>query len=168
MAIKLSSAVRLAELLSPATIALQLRSSQRDGVLSELVMLVPSLAAKPEAREALCRALREREQLHSTGIGDGLALPHTRNPLPGLEQPVIVYGRHPTGIAFGAIDGAPVRQFFLLAATSVSQHLFILARISRLLRQPQIRQGLLAASSPQKVLELLREAEAHLPQPVVS
>jgi nitrogen PTS system EIIA component len=164
MAMNSPNALRLAGLLVPTAIELQLKAAQRDDVLSELVNLIPSLTALPEARESLRRALLEREQLHSTGIGDGIALPHTRSPLPGLlTEPMIVYGRHPLGIAFGAIDGTPVRQFFLLAATNVSQHLHILARISRLLRQPAIRQGLLSASTPQRVLDIFREAEAHLP-----
>lgn len=158
------NAVRLSELLSPAAIELHLKANERKAVLAELVGLIPALASAPEARESFCRALLEREELHSTGIGDGIALPHTRSPLPGLmTQPVIVYGRHPVGIPFGAIDGAPVRQFFLLAATSVSQHLYILARISRLLRQPAVRQELLAAGTAEKVLNVFREAEAHLP-----
>jgi mannitol/fructose-specific phosphotransferase system IIA component (Ntr-type) len=125
---------------------------------------IPELAQRPEGQQALLRALIDREQLHSTGIGDGVALPHARNVLPDLlRKPVIVFGRHPKGIAFGAIDGAPAQLFFLLVATSVSQHLFILARISRLLRQPNVRQELLKAATPEKIIALIREAEAHLP-----
>ena len=110
-----------------------------------------------------CTALREREELHSTGIGDGVALPHARNALVGLvDHPIIVFGRHPQGIPYGAIDGMPARLFFLLVAPTVTQHLAVLARVSRLLRDPKIRQGLLAASSAENVLAIIRDAESRM------
>ena len=135
--------------------------ADRDAVLQELVGLVPELAALPDARQTLLRALIERELLHSTGIGDGIAIPHARNALVGLvNRPIIVFGRHDAGVAYGAIDGAPARLFFLLIAPTVTQHLAMLARISRLLRDPRLRQGLLSAQSPAEVSQFLRDAES--------
>jgi mannitol/fructose-specific phosphotransferase system IIA component (Ntr-type) len=153
----------LSELISPATINLNLQSADREAVLDELVHQIPALAKDPDARQKLVRALHEREQLHSTGIGDGVALPHARNALVGLvDRPLIVFGRHTQGIPFGAIDGAPARIFFLLVAPTVTEHLAVLARISRLLRDPALRQNLLSADSAKKVLTLIREAEGKL------
>jgi nitrogen PTS system EIIA component len=155
--------ISLSELLSPGGINLNLQSAQRDDVLGELVNLIQEVAAQPEARQTLLHALREREQLHSTGIGDGVALPHARNALVGLvNHPVVVFGRHNQGIPYGAIDGAPARLFFLLIAPTVTEHLAILARLSRMLRDPKLRKNLLAAETPQKVLELIREAETRM------
>ena len=132
---KNSNAVVLSELLSPAAINLDLKSADRESVLGELVNQIPQLIKQPEARQTLLRALHEREQLHSTGIGDGIALPHSRNALVGLvDQPIMVFGRHKQGIPYDAIDGVPARLFFLLVAPTVTQHLAILARLSRLLR----------------------------------
>lgn len=146
--------------LSPATINLNLKSTDRSGVLEELVEQIPALADRPDARQTLLRALHEREQLYTTGIGDGVALPHARNALVGLvDRPVIVFGRHADGIPYGSIDGAPARLFFLLVAPTVTQHLAILARISRLLRNPKLRQGLLAAEDSAKVIEMIQAAE---------
>jgi mannitol/fructose-specific phosphotransferase system IIA component (Ntr-type) len=160
---KHSGTVILSELISPATINLNLKATDRDSVLAELVAQVPAIANLPEARQTLLRALQEREQLHSTGIGDGIALPHARNALVGLvDQPVIVFGRHAQGIPYGAIDDAPAQLFFLLVAPTVTQHLAVLARVSRLLRTPKVRQELLAADSAKKVLAIVREAEAKL------
>lgn len=154
------AAMKISELLSPRSINLNLKSSDRDSVLAELVNQIPQLADQPAARETLLRALHDREQLHSTGIGDGIALPHARNALVGLvDQSIIVFGRHPTGIAYGAIDQIPARLFFLLIAPTVTQHLGILARISRLLRDPRLRQNLLAVDKPEKVITVLKEAE---------
>ncbi len=160
---KNAHAVVLSDLLSPAAINLNLASSDREAVLGELVAQIPQLAKQPAAREALLRALREREQLHSTGIGDGIALPHARNALVGLvDHSIIVLGRHPNGVPYGALDGIPARLFFLVIAPTVTQHLAILARLSRLLREPKLRQNLLTADRPEKVVALIREAEGKL------
>lgn len=151
----------LGELLSPATIKLQLAGQNRDAVLTELVNQIPEIADRPEDRQKLLRALQEREQLHSTGIGDGVALPHARNALVGLvNQPIVVFGRHDTGIPYSSIDGAPARLFFLLIAPTVTQHLAILARLGRILRDPKLRKALLTAESPAKVVSLIKDAEA--------
>src|SRR5690348_15084373 len=125
----------LSDSLAPSAIQLDLKSKNRSEVLRELAALIPEIANRTDAQQTLVRALEEREQLHSTGIGDGIALPHARNALVGLvEKPVIVVGRHPQGIPFGAIDNKPAQLFFLLIAPTVTQHLAILARVSRLLR----------------------------------
>jgi mannitol/fructose-specific phosphotransferase system IIA component (Ntr-type) len=158
-----ASSVVLNELLSPATINLDLKSATRDAVIEELVDQIPQFKNQPEERQTLVRALHEREELHSTGIGDGIALPHARNALVGLvDKSIIVFGRHATGIPYGAIDRVPARIFFLLIAPTVTQHLGILARISRLLRDPKVRQNLLSADSPESVLSIIRSAEAKL------
>ena len=157
----LSKPTPISELLSPSRVKVDLQSTDRDSVLEELVDLIPEIARHPESRQTFLRALHEREQLHSTGIGDGIALPHARNALVGLvDQPVIVFGRHVKGIPYDAIDSAPARLFFLLIAPTVTQHLGILARLSRLLRDPKVRKQLLAADRPEKVISLLGEAEA--------
>ena len=158
-----SGTMVLSQLMSPTSVNLDLKGTDRDTVLEELVNQIAAIAKQPEARQTLLRALNEREQLHSTGIGDGVALPHARNALVGLvERPVIVFGRSVQGVPFGAIDGAPSKLFFLLVAPTVTEHLSMLARISRLLREPKLRRDLLAADSAKKALLLIREAEAKL------
>jgi len=157
------NSVVLSELLSPPTIKLTLNGRDRDAVLQELVDSIPKIEENPVMRTTLLRALHEREQLHSTGIGDGVALPHARNALVGLvDKPVIVFGRHPTGIPYGSIDGKPAQLFFLLIAPTVTLHLAVLARISRVLRDGKLRQGLLNVDRPEKALSLIRDAEAKL------
>jgi mannitol/fructose-specific phosphotransferase system IIA component (Ntr-type) len=158
-----ASSMVLNELLSPGTINLNLKSSTPETVIEELVDQIPQFKDQPEERQTLIKALHEREQLHSTGIGDGIALPHARNALVGLvDKPIIIFGRHPTGIPYNAIDRVPARIFFLLIAPTVTQHLGMLARISRLLRAPKVRQNLLSADSPERVLATIRDAEAKL------
>jgi nitrogen PTS system EIIA component len=155
--------VILAELLSASNIRLELAGADRATVLAELAAAIPELAGQPEARAKLLSALEEREQLCSTGIGDGIALPHARNALVGLvEKPVLVFGRHRRGLPFSAVDGKPAKIFFLLVAPTVTQHLQMLARLSRVLRNAALRRGLLKANSPEAVIELLTVAEQGL------
>jgi mannitol/fructose-specific phosphotransferase system IIA component (Ntr-type) len=163
MAMPDSPWLSISELTSPNTVLLHLTGQHRDEILRQLVESVPELADRPEGRQALLRALQDREELHSTGIGDGIALPHARTALTGLvEHPAIVIGRHPLGIPFGAMDHRPVRLFFLLVTTSVTQHLQVLARVSRLLRDASLRQRLLTAEQPDRVISIIRQAEARL------
>jgi mannitol/fructose-specific phosphotransferase system IIA component (Ntr-type) len=153
----------LSQLISPTSINLELKSTDREAVLEELVDQVAAIAKQPDARQTLLRALHEREQLHSTGIGDGVALPHARNALVGLvDRPVIVFGRSTQGVPFGAIDGAPSKLFFLLVAPTVTEHLAMLARLSRLLRDPKLRHELLSVTTANKALAVIRDAEAKL------
>lgn len=152
--------VVLSAMLSPETINLDLKSADREAVLSELVEQIPQLSDQPAARETLLRALQEREALHSTGIGEGVAIPHARNGIVGLvDDAIIVFGRHAKGIQFGSIDSLPARLFFLLVAPTVTRHLAVLARLTLLLRDPLLKQGLLAADRPEKVIAAIRQAE---------
>jgi mannitol/fructose-specific phosphotransferase system IIA component (Ntr-type) len=160
MASEPNQRLSIAELLDPTAIQMSLRGTRRDQILQELVSLVPALRDRSEAREALLHALREREEMHSTGIGDGLALPHTRTTLGGLVgEPMIVFGRHASGVSYGAIDGKPVHLFFLLLTTSITQHLHVLARMSRLLRAPQLREKLMTAPTPEALIGCMQQAE---------
>jgi len=159
----MASGIVLNELLSAPTIKLNLAGRDRDAVLEELVDLIPRIEENFEMRNKLLRALHEREQLHSTGIGDGVALPHARNALVGLvDKSVIVFGRHVKGIPYGAIDGKPAQLFFLLIAPTVTEHLGVLARVSRVLRDAKLRQALLTVDKPEKALALIKEAETKL------
>ena len=158
-----SGSVTLSELLSPARIKLELESNDRESVLGELVNCIPELSDRPEAKQTLLRALHEREQLHSTGIGDGIALPHSRNALVGLvDQPVVVFGRHPQGIAYGAPDAIPARLFFLIVGpeASAGQHVKVLSRIARLVRRDTLREQLCQADTPDQFYSALLDAEA--------
>ena len=146
----------LSALFSPGTIELALKAQDRDSAFRELVARIPTVS--DEARVALLRTLAERERLGSTGLGHGVALPHTRHGVAGLTRPLIVFGRS-KGIPYGALDGAPVKLVFLLVSPGVSQHLQILAHLTRLLRDPQLREDLLQAGDKTAVIEAIREAE---------
>jgi mannitol/fructose-specific phosphotransferase system IIA component (Ntr-type) len=150
----------LSELLRFEQIQLQLKGADKAAVLRELVALVPETRDDPEQREAFLQSLLERERLHTTGMGDGIALPHARNPLAGiLKRPLLVFGRHLPGISYGSLDNKPVQILFLLASPNLTDHLAMLARISRVLRDQQLRTALLSVTRTEDVPRLLAEAE---------
>ncbi|NQU11198.1 PTS sugar transporter subunit IIA [bacterium] len=148
--------------LSPLRINLRLMGADADAVLRELVRLVVPPHEK-RLSETLFKALKAREQLCSTCVNEGIAVPHSRNALIGVvAEPVLAYGRHPEGIAFGALDGKPVCHFFLLCAPSVRQHLQLLARLIRLVADPRFRAGLAAAAAPETILRSIGDGEQQL------
>src|SRR5829696_3153253 len=150
----------LSRLFSSLAVDLSLKAGEREQVFRELIALVPHL--DDGARAGLLLSLLGRERLGSTGLGRGVALPHTRYAVPGVNRPQIIFGRHNHGIAYGALDGAPVKLFFLLVSPDVSQHLQILARLTRVLRDPHVLADLLAAATPQEILGAIQEAEQRL------
>jgi excisionase family DNA binding protein len=155
--------LRIADVMSPSRIQLNLKASGRDGVLHELVALVIDSEDKRIA-DTLFKALKAREDLCSTCVDEGVAIPHARNALVGLvDHPVLAYGRHRAGVDFGALDGKPVYHFFLLCAPNVREHLQLLVRLARLVKNIEFRAKLSAAQQPEQVIALIRDAERHFP-----
>ena len=107
--------------------------------------------------DELYQKLREREQLGSTGIGSGIAIPHCK--LQGLGKGVVAIGLVPQGVDFGAVDGKPVRVFFLVISPSESpaEHLQILAAISRWVKAGQHAEKLLELHDPAAVYDYLQQ-----------
>jgi mannitol/fructose-specific phosphotransferase system IIA component (Ntr-type) len=147
--------------LDAGAVSLNLRSQTRDDVLRELVQLIPELRDKSAEQLALWQALADREKLHTTAVGDGLAFPHARNAMGNLlKKPALVVGRHGQGVGWEAADGKAAQLIFLLAAPTLTEHLHLLGQISRILRSPKVREDLLRAPDAAKVIEILKAAEA--------
>lgn len=142
---------------------LKLHGENKDAVLRELVALALDPNEKRQA-ELFFQALKAREDLCTTCVNDGIAIPHARNALVGLvDKPLVAYGRHSEGIDFGAFDGKPVKHFFLLCAPNVRAHLQLLARLSRVLHNQEFQQKLTEAPTPDAVISLIRTAEQVIP-----
>ena len=154
----------LSTLFSPAAMELNLKAQNQEGAFRELVTLVPHL--NDGGRAGLLLSLLGRERLGSTALGRSVALPHTRYVVHGVTKPQVIFGRHADGIDYGAPDGSPVRLFFLLVSPDVSQHLQILSRLSRVLRNAALVEQLTSAATPQEVLRAIEEAEQQLPAPM--
>jgi mannitol/fructose-specific phosphotransferase system IIA component (Ntr-type) len=159
----MDSHLAISALLTEQTITLQLHSQQREALFAELIDRIPGISRRPEAKRSLLAAVREREAMHTTALGDGVAIPHARNAIDGVtDHAVVVFGRHDQGIAYGASDGRPVQLFFLLIAPTIAEHLQILARLSRLLREPGFADLLRRASSASEVIRFVQQAEQRL------
>lgn len=136
--------MRLIDIMSADLVIADLVGADRDAVLEEMVGRIAS--ARPEVYVGTAlRVLVERERLGSTGVGEGLAIPHAR--LPALSSAVACFARSRSGVAFGAIDGQPSDLFLALLAPAghAGLHLKALARASRLFKDPDLRATLRAA-----------------------
>jgi len=149
--------VLLSQLLAPDRVRVPLTSRDKSNVLRELVeLLVRSSGGSPDD---ILHAVREREACQSTGFGHGVAIPHARTPsLSGLS---LVAGQTAEPIEYGALDGKPVRLFFLLAGpeTVAASQVRALARIARLVRREYVRDRLLEAPSSEAFCQVVRDAE---------
>lgn len=131
-----------------------LKATGKRDVLEELVQVFKDLNGGMDP-DTMVRVLLEREKLGSTGIGDGIAIPHGK--LAGIEQILIGFGRSRTGVDFNSLDGLPVNLFFLLMApdSSSAQYLKALAKISRMLKDPDMRRDLLEAESAEELYRII-------------
>ena len=151
--------MQLTELLTPERIKIPLVSTTKDEILSELVEVVGQSTSTRNLDEIL-RAVRDREEVLSTGIGSGVAIPHGKSA--ALGELVLVAGVMPEGVDFEALDGRPVHLFFLLVGSEsgAGQHVKALSRISRLLRRDSFRIRLMEATSADEFYSIIAEAEA--------
>ncbi|MQA90779.1 MAG: PTS sugar transporter subunit IIA [Gemmatimonas sp.] len=151
--------MQLTELLSPDRIKIPLAATTKDEILAELVEVVAQNSSVRDEGEVL-RAVREREEVLSTGIGGGVAIPHGKTP--GIPYLALVAGVKPGGLDFEALDGKPVKLFFLLVGpeSAAGQHVKALSRISRLLRRDSFRIRLMDATTPADFYSIIAEAEA--------
>ena len=147
----------LSDLLTPQRIKIPLLGTDKRTVLSELVELV-SGGEQTEFWD-IFRAVEERERVLSTGIGHGVAVPHGKSER--LREIRIAAGACPSPVAFEALDGQPVRLFFLLIGPQLSngEDVRALGRITRLVRREPVREKLIAARDSQEFHRLLAEAE---------
>jgi len=154
----MNESMKISELLNPHSVVANLKANDKESALSELADAL--LAVAPELqRDTVLHVLHEREQLGSTGIGEGVAIPHGK--LKGIPQLMLAFGRSLAGLDFESMDGQPVHLFFLLLAPedSVGIHLKTLARISKLLKNPDIRQQLMEAADAEGIYQLICDRE---------
>jgi PTS system nitrogen regulatory IIA component len=152
----------LATLLSEATIAVPLPASTRASVLKELVRLAEN-SWQVYDPDGILEAIRQREEMGNTALEGGVAIPHPRRPLPqALGESVLAYGRTASGIPFGAPHGGLTDLFFLVCCRDDRTHLQVLARLSRLFRQPDFLEALRAAESAAESYQLITAAETQL------
>ena len=146
--------MKLSEILYEENIITSLKASDKKHVLEELIEplinTIPSLD-----KESLVKVLLERERLGSTGIGDGVAIPHGK--FSGINEPIISFGRSSNGLDFDSMDGQPAHLFFLLVApeNSASIHLKALARIAKILKNSSFRKILMVAPTKEELYKTI-------------
>ena len=149
-------------LITESTMAVPLAAGTKASVLKELVKLAEQ-SWQVYDPEALLAAIKQREELGTTALASGVAIPHARRPSPAvLGEPVIAYGRTHAGIPFGAPNGGLSDIFFLVCCRDQSTHLKVLARLSRLLLKPGLIDELRGADTVAATFQLLEGAEREL------
>lgn len=146
--------------LDEEAISCELKSKLKEDIIRELVaLLVKSGAIKEKDVHKLVQVLLEREALGSTGIGQGVAIPHGKSG--GVTKLVAAFAVSKEGVDFDALDGEPVYLFFLLIAPedSAGPHLKALARISRLLKDKHLRDSLRHAADPKVLARTLKDED---------
>ena len=151
--------MKVMDILVKDAVILELAGESKPEVLREVAGALASQRDDLDA-EPLTEALIAREELASTGIGDGVAIPHAK--VAGLGELLAAFARSPKGVDFASIDGAPTHLFFLLVVPEHSSgpHLKALARISRFLRDDEFRTRLLEAESVEDTLKAIEAEDA--------
>ncbi|UCH01075.1 MAG: PTS sugar transporter subunit IIA [Deltaproteobacteria bacterium] len=146
--------MKLSDIFKPQFIIPDLKAHDKKGVLEELSQIITE-QEKSLNKGTLLQVLLERERLGSTGIGDGIALPHGK--LRGLDKLLISFGRSIDGLDFESIDEQPAYLFFLLLApeNSAGMHLKSLAKISRILKDGNLRQRLMGAETTEEIYKII-------------
>ena len=150
--------MKITEILSPDAIVIELNSTTKAGVLGELSEVIERVSGL-HLKERLVRALEERERLGSTGIGDGVAIPHGK--VKDVKVMMAAFGRSREGLDFQSMDAKPAHIFFLLVAPEemAGPHLKALARISRLLKEPSRRKAFMEARTKEDIYRLISEGD---------
>ncbi len=152
-------------LLRPEAVTTNLGSRTKNSTLRELAALAEKTGRVLDSR-ALVDAVIQREELCSTAMEGGIAIPHPRRPLPEtVAEPVLVVARTSQGIAFGAPDGRLTTLFFLTASPDDRHHLHILARLCRMLHDEKFVARLEAAETSEEMTDLMKTREQQVLSP---
>ncbi len=150
--------MELREFFNEDAITLDLKGSSKDEILKELIGL---LGLDEKSQGILFKMLKRRENLGSTGIGKGIAIPHCRSLV--VNKLRVAFGRRAEPVDFKAIDDQPVRYFFLIVAPPLevsNQYLPVLGKIAGFVKEPEVPGRLAKVQSPKEFLALLEEKAA--------
>lgn len=147
--------MKLYDHIRPEFMNLDLQSRDKKAVIEELAQPLAEFAEMD--RDELVKTLLERERLGSTGIGKGIAIPHGK--VKGLEKLMIGFGQSSKGVEFESLDNKPAFLFFVIVTPedSTGDHLKILAKISKLLREDEIREKIMVSTKTDEILRIISE-----------
>lgn len=147
--------MELREFFSEDVVKLELQGSSKDEVLKEMIGM---LGLDEKSESILYKMLKRRENLGSTGIGKGIAIPHCRSLV--VNRLRVAFGRKPSGVDFKAIDEKPVNNVFLIVAPPLevsNQYLPVLGKIAQFAKEADVPDRLTEISDPEEFLALLEE-----------
>jgi PTS system nitrogen regulatory IIA component len=149
--------MQIINLLKKEYIINALEATNKKGVLAEFAQALAGQTGISPAK--VSTILEEREKLGTTGIGDGVAIPHGK--LEGMQDTVVFFGKSEAGVPFNSMDGKPVHLFFLLIApeNTNGKHLKVLARISRMLKDEKFRSDLLQAGTVDALYDIIKSKD---------
>ncbi|MEM7808600.1 MAG: PTS sugar transporter subunit IIA [Planctomycetota bacterium] len=153
--------MRLTDILKPENVKLPVEATDKAGVIDELVDHLQANGDLEDVEKVRTSVL-ERERTRTTGIGDGLAIPHGKTT--GVASLVTAFGRCKEPVDFEAIDGRPVELVWLLASPTdkTVPHINALARISKIIAKADVRKKLLAAETPRAIYDIVAEEDEKL------
>ena len=156
--------MKITELLREETIILDVQSKTKPEILKELVAQL-ELAGTLNDKESFTADILAREEQSTTGIGDGIAIPHAKSA--AVKKPAIAFGRSTEGIDFESLDGKPAHIFFMIAASdgANNDHLEALSRLATFLMDDNFREKLLTASTKEDLLTIVNEKEIEVDGP---
>ncbi len=152
--------MKIMDFLDPEAISTDLQATDKEGIIRELVdLLISSGAVNSRDKEKIIGILMDRESLGSTGVGQGIGIPHGKTN--SVKKLVASLGISKNGVNFDSLDGEPVYIIFLLLAPedSAGPHLKALAKISRLLKDKYFRETLKAAVDNKNVIKIINQEE---------
>jgi len=152
--------MKIMDFLDPEAINTDIQAADKEGIIRELVgLLISTGAVNAKDKEKIIGILMDRESLGSTGVGQGIGIPHGKTN--SVKKLVAALGISKKGVNFDSLDGEPVSIIFLLLAPedSAGPHLKALARISRLLKDKYFRETLKAAVDKKSVIKIISQEE---------
>ena len=160
--LKVTDTMTLLDILSPKSTIVGLRADSKEGIIRELVESLEEGESISD-REKVLQAVLQRENIMSTGIGDGIAIPHGKSD--AVVKLTAALGTHKRGVDFEALDGEPAFVFFLLVspANISGPHIKALARISRLLKNDDFKKSLFDATSADEIVSAIETEEKKHP-----
>lgn len=146
--------MKITDFLTPDRVIADLTEKEKSAVLKEMAGQLADSESDLDATQIL-KVLQDREKISTTAIGEGVAIPHGK--LPNVQKVSALFARSLQGVDFASLDGEPTYLFFTLIAPqdAAADHLKALARISRLLKDPDLRRRLLAAATNQELYNII-------------
>ena len=151
--------MKIEDLLSPDLMIMDLKATTQEEAIKEMA----DLEVKQDVvnnEDEFIKSIWAREKESTTGIGDGIAMPHARNKY--INRAAVLFAKSPKGIDYNSLDGQPVHLFFMITAPAGADntHLQALAKLSSLLINPDVVNALKAATKPEEVIDIFKKAEA--------